>query len=100
MSDEGDSPAVEPFIKTYSLEEVSAMVLPPDLKDGPGWLLRRLRSGNVGGYKVGRTWRMTRADVEDLIASHRNPQARPAPEPYSDGLSLTPTSRRRVRRIQ
>lgn len=59
-------------IKTYSLEEVAAMVLPPDMKDAARWLRRRLLSGEIPGYKIGRTWRMTREDVEDFIRDRRN----------------------------
>lgn len=71
------------------------MVLPPEMKDGPLWILRRIKSGEVRGYKAGRTWRMTHEDVEDLIASHRNAPAPPEPEPDL-GLSFTATSRRRL----
>lgn len=59
-----------PF-KTYSLAEVAGMVLPPDLNDPEGWLARYLRAGKIGGYKIGRRWRMTHQDVEDLITSCR-----------------------------
>ncbi|MEH3141165.1 MAG: hypothetical protein PGN37_13490 [Mycobacterium kyogaense] len=75
--------APEP-IKTYSLEEVAAMVLPQDLKNPVLWLKRRLTSGGASGYKIGRTWRMTHEDVVDLITRHRNaPRVpeRPTPEP-------------------
>lgn len=58
-------------LKTYSLAEVTRMVLPPDLNDPEGWLARYLRAGKIGGYKIGRTWRMTQQDVEDLITSTR-----------------------------
>jgi hypothetical protein len=54
-------------IKTFSLEEVAAMVLPPDMTNGVRWLSHRLNRGELSGYRVGRTWRMTHADVEDLI---------------------------------
>jgi hypothetical protein len=63
-------------IKTFSLEEVAAMVLPPDMTNGVRWLSHRLNRGELSGYRVGRTWRMTHADVENLIERHRN---RPLP---------------------
>lgn len=78
-------------IKTYSLEEVAAMVLPPEMKNGRLWLRRRIRSGEVRGYKAGRSWRMTHQDVEDLIASHRNAPAPPARE-HEPPLGITPRS--------
>lgn len=76
-------PAPDPIsgvtpIKTYSLEEVAAMVLPPELKSPVRWLSARLTNGTIAGYRIGRTWRMTREDVEDLITRHRN-NARPIP---------------------
>jgi hypothetical protein len=48
------------------------MVLPPDMTNGVRWLAHRLNRGELMGYRVGRTWRMTRGDVEDLIERHRN----------------------------
>jgi hypothetical protein len=48
------------------------MVLPPDMTNGVRWLAHRLNRGEVTGYHVGRTWRMTRGGVEDLIEHHRN----------------------------
>jgi hypothetical protein len=74
------------------------MVLPPDMANGVRWLSHRLNRSELSGYRVGRTWRMTRADVDDLIERHRN-RALPrgdVPAPRPDGLGgLTPTSRRR-----
>lgn len=80
-------------IRTYSLDEVAAMVLPPDLKCPRRWLAERLNQGEIQGYKVGRTWRMTHEDVEDLIAQRRNPPRRVH---HELGSSLTETSRRRL----
>lgn len=82
--------ASESRLKTYSLPEVVAMVL-PELTHGERWLAQRLRSGEVRGYKIGRHWRMTHEDVEDLIARHRNsprPTLLPAePERYPGGIT-------------
>ncbi|WP_081286902.1 helix-turn-helix domain-containing protein [Mycobacterium colombiense] len=78
-------------IKTYSLEEVAAMVLPPEMKNGRLWLRRRIRSGEIRGYKAGRSWRMTHEDVEDLIASRRN--APPSPELEQTPHGITARSR-------
>lgn len=81
-------------IQTYSLEEVVAMVLPPEMKSGRRWLMQRLKSGRIRGYKVGRVWRMTHADVEELIASHRNDAAPkpPASDPDQNPWGLSPRS--------
>lgn len=85
--------------KTYSLAEVAEMIL-PDMADGVRWLSRRLNRGELSGYRVGRTWRMTREDVVDLIERHRNrPIARNDVEvPRTKFSGLTPTSRRRRER--
>jgi hypothetical protein len=90
----------EQHLKTYSLSEVATMVL-PDMARGERWLAQRLIRGEISGYRIGRNWRMTHTDVEDLVERHRN---RPAPQPggpvpKNDALSsLTPTSRRRLER--
>jgi hypothetical protein len=90
--------------RTFSLAEVAAQVLPPEWTDAERWLRRRLNRGEIGGYRVGRDWRMTEADVEDLINRHRNGADRRQSEeqvvadgPVSivDGLSAR--SRRRLR---
>jgi len=95
--------AGESSIKTYSLDEVAAMVLPSEMKNGPRWLAERLNRGDLSGYRVGRTWRMTHRDVEDLIQLCRNrPASREAMQAdgYRATSGLTPTSRRpRERRV-
>lgn len=77
------------------------MVLPANLKSPVRWLSARLANGTLAGYRIGRTWRMTHEDVEDLITRHRNgaqripirPQtsnptpALPEPERPPNGLS-------------
>lgn len=86
-----------PEVKTYSLAEVAKLVLPPEMTNGVRWLSRRLNRGELSGYRVGRTWRMTLKDVEGLIEQHREP--RDATEQRTDSVSgLTPTSRRRLKR--
>jgi hypothetical protein len=68
-------------MRTYSLAEVAAAVLPPEMKNPQLWLVRRLRRGEIQGYKVGRYWRMTAQDVDALVASLRNV---PNPGPHTD----------------
>lgn len=92
-------------MKTYSLAEVAAQVLPSEWSDSERWLARRLNRGEILGYRVGRVWRMTEHHVEDLVDRFTNNTVRtstvtdPAPEPLTvfDGLSRR--SQRRVRRI-
>ena len=85
--------------KTYSLAEVAEMIL-PDMADGVRWLSRRLNNGELSGYRVGRTWRMTRDDVADLIErQHNRSIARKGEKMLRTEVSgLTPTSRRRRER--
>ncbi|QBC86374.1 DNA-binding protein [Mycobacterium avium] len=93
-------------MKTYSLAEVAEQVLPPEWTDGERWLARRLNRGQIRGYRVGRIWRMTEQQVEDLIDRFtNNANGRPAtptaeapsapPISVADGLSRR--SRRRLR---
>lgn len=88
-------------IKTYSLAEVAEMVLPPEITDGVRWLSHRLNRSELSGYRVGRTWCMTRENVEDLIERHRNRPLPPVDTRATQAdfvLGLTPTSRRRRER--
>jgi hypothetical protein len=77
---EPEPPIAPDSIKTYSLEEVAAMVLPPEWTNGRRWLAERLKHGTIRGYKVGRSWRMTHSYVQELIAIHRNAVALEAAE--------------------
>lgn len=73
------------------------MVLPEDWKRPELWLARRLRRGEISGYKVGHQWRMTQADVDDLIGRHRNIHNERGTRPSSlvtDGLTARAARRR------
>ncbi|BDB43327.1 hypothetical protein Mkiyose1665_18300 [Mycobacterium kiyosense] len=87
--------------RTYSLEQVAAMILPAELKDGRRWLADRLNRGEARGYKIGRTWRMTEAHVAELIERCSNTLREPEPAPTRPANSiidgLSPRARRRVR---
>lgn len=88
-------------MKTFSLAEVAAQTLPPEWTDAERWLARRLNRGEIRGYRVGRKWRMTETQVDELIERFTNgkPPARPIlnePSSVVDGLSER--SRRRLRR--
>lgn len=91
-------------MKTYSLAEVAALVLPEEWSDGERWLARRLNRGEIRGYRVGRTWRMTEGHVQEFIESCSNtlrattePAAEPV-RPVSVINGLSPRGRARVRR--
>ncbi|MEC4856702.1 helix-turn-helix domain-containing protein [Mycobacteroides chelonae] len=61
------------------------------------WLVDQLRAGRFSGYKPGRSWRMTQADVEAAIECLR-PAKRSSDAPLA--LGLTRTSRRRLARAE
>lgn len=72
------------------------MVLPGEWTDGERWLQRRLRRGEISGYKVGHVWRMTAADVDAMIVRYRNSVV-PAPvDAAPRPLSFTHRSRRKL----
>jgi hypothetical protein len=97
-------------VLTFSLEQVAAEHLPEHWTDSVRWLARRLNRGELSGYRVGRTWRMTEADVDYMIAKHHNacrPLVASAPDDhlpsagaqvsFLDGLSDRSRSRLRQR---
>jgi hypothetical protein len=93
--------ANESSTRTYSLDEVAAMVLPTGMKNGPRWLAERLRRGELSGYHVRRSWRMTHDDIEGLIERYWNsPPLRNALQTGGNATSsgLTAASRRKGRR--
>lgn len=88
-------------MKSYSLAEVAEQVLPKHWTDSERWLRRRLNAGDLTGYRVGREWLMTDADIEGLVRRYRNAEPakdlEPAPEPISFAAGLSAQSRRRLR---
>lgn len=91
-------------LKTYSLAEVAALVLPPEWTDGERWLARRLNRNEIRGYRVGRIWRMTEEHLREFIESRSNTvsakadsveSARPV-DPVSIAASLSPRGRSRL----
>jgi hypothetical protein len=87
-------------VKTFSLAEVAAQVLPAEWRDAERWLARRLNRGEIRGYRVGRVWRLTQAQVDELIERYSNDAAEPAPtaaRATSVVGGLSARSRRRLR---
>lgn len=61
---------------TYSLQEVASEMRLEDMADPVRWLTKHIRSGRITARKVGRSWRMTRDDIEsalDVFASGKRP---------------------------
>lgn len=87
---------------SYSLEQVAEDYLPSEWKRPVLWLQRRLRRGDFSGYKVGHQWRMTQADVDDmLIRLHNTPSsagsAAACPADPADSIVIAGLSSRAVR---
>jgi hypothetical protein len=76
---------------THSLAEAATLICGSPSK--AEWLAIRLRRGEIPGYKVGRQWRMTQADVDKAIDALRPRRVAPM-VPQMGGL--TKTSARRL----
>lgn len=82
-------------MRTYSLAEVAAILLPAEWTDGERWLARRLNRGELNGYRVGKVWRMTDGHLDENIrllsnsvgAKPAEVQQAPYPTSVLDGLS-------------
>ncbi|UVO12850.1 hypothetical protein NM962_01375 [Mycobacterium sp. SVM_VP21] len=88
-------------MKTYSLAEVAEMILPPEYKCPELWLVRRLNRGQIKGYRVGKTWRMTEEHLQQSVELLSNTLKRPkVPEPIAYPVSvfdaISPRSRARM----
>lgn len=57
------------------------------------WVVRRLRRGEFQGYKAGREWRMTQADVDAAIESLRPKRVLVPDIPAMSGLTRTSARR-------
>lgn len=77
-------------LKTYSLEEVGAIICGDSMKDPALWVRRKIRDGTFRAVKVGRSARMTERQIEDAIAALTISQ--PTAERR---LGVTPASLRR-----
>ncbi|WP_457057587.1 helix-turn-helix domain-containing protein [Mycobacteroides abscessus] len=75
---------------TYPLEEAAE-----HFGNSPEWLAQQLRCGRFSGYKVGRKWRMSDADIADALEKCRR-DARPSTiTSVGPLLSATATTQRR-----
>lgn len=86
-------------VETFSLAEVADMALPRHWKHPERWLRERLNRGEIAWCHVGRDSRLTREQLDALIAKYTNVAAPvAAPEPVVDpsALGLSSRSRRRL----
>jgi hypothetical protein len=78
----------------YTLEQATRVIVGDDsgLADPQLWMMRQLRKGRFHGFKIGRNWFMTQADVEAAIDSLRNgtkAASNPVTDPVADrGLTV------------
>lgn len=80
--------------QTYSLEEYARLLLGESEPAQIQWLVKRLRTGALPGYKAARKWRATQADIDTAIDILR-PRRVFLPELPQVG-GMTRTSRRRL----
>jgi hypothetical protein len=81
-------------MRTYSLQEAAEIICGADEPSKAKWLAKRLRTGQLAGYKCGRHWRMTEADITNAIELLR-PKTVAMPD-VSVMRGLTRTSARRL----
>ncbi|WEW73692.1 excise [Mycobacterium phage Nanz197] len=80
---------------TRPLAEVAALI-----PCSERWLTEQVRAGRIPGRKIGRSWRMTQADIDAALESFRiSPESgrKSVAPPANRPIALTPTSRRRTR---
>lgn len=53
--------------EVFTVAEAAAL-----LKVDPSTLRQRLRTGTLGGFRVGTDWRLTKADLDAFIERNRN----------------------------
>lgn len=78
---------------TYSLAEAATLICGRGTRAETEWTAVRLRRGEFSGYKAGRKWRMTQADVDAAIEALRPKTIHVPPVPAMKGLTRTSARR-------
>jgi hypothetical protein len=83
---------------TYPVEQAAALICGADANHDPlpgkaHWVMLRLRRGEFSGYKAGRKWMMTEADIEAAIESLRPKRVWVPEVPTMSGLTRTSARR-------
>lgn len=74
--------------RTYSLTEVAERLRITDMSDPERWLTSMIKRGTIPARKIGRSWRMTEADIHDMMEAIKNkPQEPTALDRHPSGLS-------------
>jgi len=82
-------------LKTFSVAEVAAALAGDSMRDPQRWLTRQITSGRFTARKVGRSWRMTQADVDHALAVMANADRPARTEPAPAGQPSVGSMRRR-----
>ena len=82
---------------TYSLTEVAAELCGDSMLHPERWLTRKITAGVIPARKIGRQWRMTRADIDAALAAL---SSKPTEEKPATGIQLSAGSRRRLSSAQ
>lgn len=82
------------MIATYSLAEVAPELCGDEMKEPERWLRRQIKAGRIPARKIGRSYRMTAADITAALEVFRT---RPAPveDATVHPIGLTAASLRR-----
>lgn len=86
-------------MKTYSLAEVADALCGDSMKLPELWLKRQIVAGRFTARRVGRTWRMTQADIDHALAVMSNTPDPAAPTQTADVAVFQPSSASRRRRL-
>lgn len=68
-------------MKTYSLTEVAQELCGDSMARPERWLTRQIAVGRFTARRVGRHWRMTRADIDHALEVMANRATTPAQQP-------------------
>ena len=88
-------------MKTYSLTEVAEALCGDSMKLPELWLKRQIVAGRFSARRVGRTWRMTQADIDhalDVMGNAAPADTAPTAQP-TDVTVFQPSSASRRRRL-
>lgn len=79
---------------TYSLTEVAAEICGDSMRHPERWLTSKIAAGAIPARKIGRQWRMTRADIDAALDALSNTLV-PIQETPAAGIRLSAGSQRR-----
>jgi hypothetical protein len=81
-------------IRTYSLKEVADLICGDGMQDPVLWVKRRIYDGTFRAIKVGRSYRMTREQLDEALRALEFKPTTVAPQAHPSGLTRTELRRR------